>query len=439
MNRSFAARAALWIAVYLFVVLAPLFALLIGAHPPSRPFWVEFSAALAYAGLAIVGLQFGLTARFRYITEPWGEDVIYYFHRQLVWVALALIVAHPAILIALRPERIAALNVFAVGWRIKWANFSLYALFGLMLLSYGRRLIRLPYEWWHGTHILLALLAIWTGLEHTVAFGFYLSDPVKAGLWVALAAAWVAILIYTRIVRPFFHLRRPYVIEAVRRERGDTVTLALKADRHKGLRFAPGQFAWVSHITPWQITGHPFSFASSAEVEGGRMEFTIRNLGDFTATVGRFEVGRRLWVDGPYGVFTMRATHDLPILIAGGIGITPMMSMLRTLADRGDKRPVTLIYANRDWDGVTFREELEALKSRLDLTLVHVLSDPPERWTGERGRFSVATLARNVPEPFDAHEYFICGPAPMMDTAERSLKALGVPISQYHSERYDFA
>lgn len=439
MNRWFAARAALWIAIYLFVVLAPLFALLIGAHPPSRPFWVEFSAAVAYAGLAIMGLQFGLTARFRHITEPWGEDVIYYFHRQLVWVALLLILAHPAILIVLRPERIAALNVFTVGWRIKWANFSLYALFAIVALSYGRRLIRLPYEWWHGTHILLALVAIWTGLEHAVAFGFYLGDPVKSALWTALAASWVVILVYTRIVRPYFRLRRPYVIEAVRKERGDTMTLALRADRHKGLCFQPGQFAWLSEVTPLQITGHPFSFASSAQRTDGRIEFTIRNLGDFTATIGGLRIGRRVWIDGPYGTFTMQGADDLPILIAGGIGITPMMSMLRTLADRGDRRPVTLLYANRDWDGVTFREELEALKGRLDLTLVHVLSHPPKDWTGERGRFSIATLVRNVPEPFDAHEYFICGPAPMMDTAERSLKALGVPIAQYHSERYDFA
>lgn len=65
------------------------------------------------------------------------------------------------------------------------------------------------------------------------------------------------------------------------------------------------------------------------------------------------------------------------VLIAGGVGITPMMSMIRTLADRGDRRPVVLIYGSRDWDTITFHEELEALKARLDLTIVHVLSAPP--------------------------------------------------------------
>ena len=79
---SYPMRGALWVIVYLLFILAPLFALLAGAWPPARSFWIEFSVALGYAGLAMMGLQFGLTARFRYVTQPWGEDVIYHFHRQ---------------------------------------------------------------------------------------------------------------------------------------------------------------------------------------------------------------------------------------------------------------------------------------------------------------------------------------------------------------------
>ena len=439
MQSSFSGRAAIWIGVYLFVVLAPLFALLLGDHPPARDFWTEFADAIAYAGLAIMGLQFGLTARFRFITQPWGEDVIYYFHRQLTWVALGLVLAHPAILIWVRPARIAALNVFAAGWRVKYGNFSVYALAALTALSYGRKRIGLSYEAWHATHILLALLAIGYGLLHAVAFGFYLQSPLKSGLWVALGAVWIGLFVYTRLVRPCFLLRRPYRIEEARPERGDSVTLTLRADGHDGLRFAPGQFAWLSTVTPFQITGHPFSFASSAERKDGRIELTIRNLGDFTATLPSMPIGRRVWLDGPYGAFTMDDADDLPVLIAGGIGVTPMMSMLRTMADRGDRRRVLLIYANRNWDDVTFREELEALGKRLDLVVETVLEEPPPGWTGERGRISVDTIERCVPAPFDARCYFICGPEPMMDAAEAALAGLGVPISRYHSERYSFA
>src|SRR5215472_9175488 len=70
------ARRAVWLAVYLLFVLAPILALLMGEHPPARDFSTEFSSSIAYAGLAMMGLQFGLTARFRHVTEPWGEDVI---------------------------------------------------------------------------------------------------------------------------------------------------------------------------------------------------------------------------------------------------------------------------------------------------------------------------------------------------------------------------
>src|ERR1700733_9041488 len=114
-------RGAAWILVYLLFILAPLFALLAGSHPPARGFWTELSVALGYSGLAMMGLQFGLTARFRYVTEPWGEDVIYHFHRQLSLIAVALVIAHPLILFAVRPELIALLNSFRAPWRARFA------------------------------------------------------------------------------------------------------------------------------------------------------------------------------------------------------------------------------------------------------------------------------------------------------------------------------
>ena len=112
--------------------------------------------------------------------------------------------------------------------------------------------------------------------------------------------------------------------------------------------------------------------------------------------------------------------------------------MIRTLADVRDSRPVVLLYGSKDWDSITFREELEDLKAQLDLTVIHVLADPPADWTGERGYITSEVLTRHLPRPYEAHEYFICGPAVMMDAIERALGALEVPMSKYHSERYSF-
>src|SRR5215468_8088926 len=104
---TYTARSIVWIVVYLLFILLPLFALLAGSLPPSRDFWTEFSAALGYSALAIMGLQFGLTARFRFVTEPWGEDVIYHFHRRISLFAVGLVVAHPLILFAAQPQLLA--------------------------------------------------------------------------------------------------------------------------------------------------------------------------------------------------------------------------------------------------------------------------------------------------------------------------------------------
>jgi ferredoxin-NADP reductase len=115
-----------------------------------------------------------------------------------------------------------------------------------------------------------------------------------------------------------------------------------------------------------------------------------------------------------------------------------MMSMLRTLADRGNEQPLLLIYGSKTWDDVIFREELEELKGRLNLKVLHVISNPPESWQGERGRITNDLLARHLPGDRNSRDYFICGPDAMMDAVERSLTELGVSLAYIHSERYNF-
>ena len=442
MKRQFALytlKGGVWIVVYLLFILAPLFALMAGSWPPPRGFWTEFSVALGYSGLAIMGLQFGLTARFRFVTEPWGEDVIYHFHRQISQIAVGLVIAHMLILFIVQPELLAPRNIVEAPWSARLAVVAVAALVALIVMALWRVKLNISYETWHLTHILLAVVAIAAGIIHMVGSGFYLTDPWKRGLWIGLTIFWVGLLFYVRLVKPLFIMRRPYRVSEVREERGDTWTLGMRPEGHSGLRFGPGQFGWLTLWgSPFKITGHPFSFSSSAEAADGRVEMTIKKLGDFTNGIQKVPVGRCVYLDGPYGTFTIGNPADMHVLIAGGIGVTPMMSMIRTFADRGDKRPVILIYGSKDWDSITFREDLEALKARLNLTVVHVLANPPTGWTGEQGFITAELFKRYLPPPYAEHEYFICGPDVMMDAIEKALKELGVPLSKYHSERYSF-
>jgi predicted ferric reductase len=432
-------RGALWITIYLLFILAPLFALLLGSHPPTRDFWTEFSVAIGYSGLAIMGLQFGLTSRFRYVTEPWGEDVIYHFHRQISLVAVGLVTVHPLILFAVHPELLAPTNFIGAPLSAYFAFLSIFSVIALAVMALWRIRLNISYETWHLSHIALALAAVFGGLFHMVGSGFYLTDPWKRALWIGLTIFWIGLLLYVRIVKPLFMLRRPYRVSQVRMERGDTSTLVMQPVGHPGFRFSPGQFGWLTLWgNPFKITGHPFSFSSSAAVTDGGVEMTIKSLGDFTSRIYEVPVGERVYLDGPYGAFTIGNPADMHVLIAGGIGITPMMSMIRTLADRGDQRPVILLYGSKDWESITFREELEELKTRLALTIIHVLSDPPAGWTGEQGYIGAQMFKRHLPKPYADHEYFICGPDVMMDAIEKALSDLKVPLSKYHSERYSF-
>jgi len=433
-------RRAVWSAIYLLFILAPLFALLLGALPPSRGFGTEFSVALGYSGLAMMGLQFGLTARFRYVTQPWGEDVIYHFHRRISLLAVGLVVVHPIILFAVGSKHLAMPDsVQDVPLGAYFAVLSLGSLVVLVVMALWRTQLKISYEIWHMTHIMLAVVAVGGGLLHMVGWSFYLVDPWKRALWTGMTIFWIVLLLYVRIIKPLFMLRRPYRVAEVRTERGDASTLVMQPEGHGGFRFRPGQFGWLTLWgSPFKITGHPFSFSSSAEVADGRVEMTIRNLGDFTSAIPKVPVGRRVYLDGPYGAFTIGNPADMHVLVAGGVGITPMMSMLRTLADRGDKRPVILFYGVKDWDSVIFREELDAIKARLNLSIVYVIAKPPEGWTGEKGYVDAAVLKRHLPPPFAEHEYFICGPNVMMDSIEKALGDMHVPLSKYHSERYSF-
>src|SRR6202020_3399253 len=129
MQLRYVLRGAVWLFIYLLFILAPLFALLTGSFPPStRDFLGECAVAIGYSGLAMMGLQFGLTARFRYVTDPWGEDVIYHFHRRISLIAVGLVVAHPLILFAVRPELLALLNSFTAPWRARFAARSIFSL-----------------------------------------------------------------------------------------------------------------------------------------------------------------------------------------------------------------------------------------------------------------------------------------------------------------------
>jgi predicted ferric reductase len=228
-------------------------------------------------------------------------------------------------------------------------------------------------------------------------------------------------------------------VERVVPERDRTTVLTLRPVGHDGLRFEPGQFAWITvGRSPFSVTSHPFSFCSSAEADG-TVEVAIKAAGDFTSSVATVAPGTEVYVDGPHGVFSIDQYEGAGYcLIAGGVGIAPAMSMLETLADRGDVRPVLLFAGNRTWDSIIMRERIDNLTNRLNVTVVHVLEQPPPDWDGESGFLDDAILSRHLPARFPRFQFFACGPTPMLAAVEAALVRIGVPADRIHTERFDW-
>lgn len=440
--RSRHARAAtLWIGLYLFLTVLPILIVVLGPMPPGRNFLTEFSVGMGFMALAMMCLQFALTARFQWLKEPFGSDVVYSFHKAISLVAVVFVIVHPLLLslTPLRPEVLIRLDFVNRPLFPRWGFGAALALTALVITSLGRKRLNIPYEAWRRAHAVFAIAAVLFGVLHVAVENHYFGMPMKGHLWLSYTLLWIGLTLWVRLVKPWRELQRPFVVESVRPERGNAWTLALAPEGHPGFRFSPGQFAWVTLFSsPFSDREHPFSFSGSAEA-GPRLEFTIKELGDFTRAVHRLKAGDRAYVDGPFGAITAdRHTHAGGfVFVAGGIGITPMMSHLRTFADRDDRRPLLLIYANDEWEAVTFREEIAALESRTNLRVVHVLARPPDGWTGERGFVTEELLRRHVPPPEAGHEYLICGPPPMMLAVERALSKMGVRRGDLHSERFD--
>jgi predicted ferric reductase len=432
---TLAVRAIFWVLAYLGVVVAPLVFAAIGASDPGHGFWTNFSVAVAFVGLAMMGLEFVLVARFKPVAAPFGMDALLQFHRQIGYVGLAFVLSHVAI--STRWEAVTVGNFIRAPALVWFGVVAVVALVVLVGTSVWRRRLRFSYELWHAIHTVLAVVAVLGALVHVYFVDEYVNELWKRLLWGLMTAAFVSLLVWVRLIKPRVMRSRPWRLERVDTERGRTTTLTLSPPDNARFRFDPGQFAWFSFgRSPYSLTLHPFSFSSSAESD--EVEIAVKALGDFTSGVHELEPGTTVFVDGPHGVFSMDQDEGPGFgFIAGGVGIAGLLSMLRTMADREDVRPAILIYANGDWDGVAFRDELERLEQRMNLTVVHVLERPPADWDGEAGFVTAEVLSRYLPRGYRRFQFFICGPAVMMDAVESALVELGVPDERIHTERFD--
>lgn len=426
---------ALWLIAYGLVIVLPASLALALAPGPPRPFVFELGSALGITALSVLALQLVMPARLKPFA-PLGADVAVRLHRHVFDVLVGLVAAHVAVVMIADPGRLALLTFFGAPWRAQAAVGSVAALGAIALTSLVRRRLRLSYAGWRGLHSVLAVAALLLAAIHTYGVGRYLAAwPTSIAL---IALTLVPLGAAASLRGPWLRRGavRPYRITAVVPEQGGATTLELAADGHEGQPFVPGQFAWIKQAgVRSTLAEHPFSYSSSA-LAPDRPSFTIQPYGDFTTGASSFTPGMKLLVDGPHGAFQPDPYAPGTVLLVGGIGVTPAMSIIRTADELRDPRPFVIVYSVRTPDRIVFGSELANLRGRLDLTVHAVASAPPDDWQGHRGRISRELLDLLLPTDLRDWQFLVCGPLPFVDACVDALERVGIPAEDVHAERF---
>jgi len=390
------------------------------------------------AGVLLM-LQFALSARLKLLDRAFGLDRLLRYHKYLGISAGLLASLHPLFLYSS-----GVYSVGAMTWN-HWPELlgaSLLAVLWVVLCtSLWAAFLGLSYRQWWGIHQLV-FVAVVLVVVHGLVIGSNLAGGWPQVVWTAVVATYAGLFVWVKVVKPLRLWTNRYIVAAVEQLNHNVWTVELTTPPERAFHHLPGQFAFLKlHGRGLPAEEHPFTISSAPSPDGWRIRFTIKASGDFTARIGEFHAGDWATVDGPYGLFShlVRAPRSEPlVMIAGGIGITPILSMLRHMAATGDDRPVTLIWGNRREEDIVYRQELDSLAAgRMNLRIHYVLSEQ-ESWPGSTGFVDAPLLGRVLAGGELAGQVFLCGPPVMMASVSRSLRSMNVPRRRIHTERFAF-
>ena len=429
-------------ALYAFIVLAPLLIVAVLRPKTDHGFVYSTGKNLALVGFTILAMQFVLSARLKWIERPFGLNMLFDFHKTMAVVATALILSHPLLLAFGGPHwnLIFGPNI---SWHIWLGRIALMILLMHALLASFRFIIKLNYQTWRFVHNVGAMVVFPLAFFHSWNAGEDFSLVWMKVFWCVVVAAGVGAFAWHRLLRTIALRGHPYTVTDVRQETPDAWTIKLAPPKGcPRFDYQPGQFHFLTFYRApnLPVEEHPWTISSSP-AEDGVLASTIKESGDFTASIGKTKIGDKALVYGPFGRFSY-ALHpherDL-VFIAGGIGITPLMSMLRHMRATRDDRRVLLLYGNSSEQDIIFREELEQMEAGThpQLKVVHVLSESSEEWQGEKGRVDPEKTERHCCGDLEQRAFYVCAPSAMMDAVVKCLLQRGVPGKNIHFERFN--
>jgi len=423
---------------YVIIVTSPL--LLVTAlhlHSPNELLY-EIARSFGLSAFAILCLQTVLAARLKWIERPFGMDILSRFHRFMGIFVAILLLSHPPLL-ALGGGGWPLITSLEEPWYIWLGKLGLLALVIHICISVFSSRLGLTFEQWRRIHTIMAPLIILLVFVHSWETGDDLKELPVRGLWITFALASLSAYTYHKIVKPALLSHHPYRVVEVKREIHNVWTVKLAPPEGEVIYdYYPGQFHFITFRRGGglPVEEHHWTISSSP----AQKEFicsTIKESGDFTSTIGLTKLGDKAVIQGPFGRFShvLHPEDKEMVFIAGGIGVTPFMGMLRYMRDTEAHLRVLVLYANRSERDITFRDELAKIEAgeRPRLTVVHVLSNPGADWAGEKGYVDRDKMERHV-GTVDGKAFYVCGPPPMSAKIIETLLTMGVPYNRIRTE-----
>jgi predicted ferric reductase len=445
--RSHHLTKASWWTFFVVITVAPIIIMMRWGHLTSNlPVRISFYCGLI--AIPVVVITYIMTARSPSVLSAFGVERVLRAHRAAGLVFVALIVLHLVFVVAGDPRHFTVFDLPEQKKQV-WAGFTSLTAFALLAMSAVNRKARLRrYEGWRMAHVSLTVIGLLSAALHVIWLRAYRIHPAIDWVYWPLGLTLLVAALHRWWWRPWRASRRPYQVDSVVKLPDDTVSVVLTAQGHDGVPFSAGQFAWLKiGKSPYVFEDHPFTI-SSAATRPARKEFTVKALGDFTELLVALRPGRRVFLDGPYGQFTTDRVGPTAgfVLIGGGVGITPLLSILRTLADERYTQRITLIMSARSHLEITALAAVQELGGQLDLGVTLLVGDSlppgflPAGWRGEVGRISHHRLRQYLPKTAPIfHDYFVCGPPRMVADLTRILPRYGVPKKRIHTELFDVA
>ncbi|MFD5452496.1 ferric reductase-like transmembrane domain-containing protein [Streptomyces sp. NPDC127100] len=305
---------------------------------------------------------------------------------------------------------------------------ALFLLIGLLSAGPVRR--RIPYDVWYHVH-LLTYAAVFLTFWHQLATGNdFAVEPVAGTVWYALYGTVTALVLWYRVLTPLrLNLRHRLRVEAVIEETPGIVSVLIGGRRLHRMGAEAGQFFRWRFLAPgMRFSSHPYSLSAAPRPD--MLRITVKAIGDHSARLRELAPGTRVWAEGPYGALTaQRRSRGKVLLVAGGVGITPMRALFETLP--GASGDITLLYRANSTQELALWDELSRIADERGARLMYAVNSPD----GERPDISAESLSRKIPD-VDRHDVFLCGPPGFAQSVYEALRGAGVPARRIHHESF---